>query len=143
MTQEFSRTMEKSSRPGPKMFVGVSHVEMLEQLGGKRKAEARDWHLKCLLGWHTKAKSAIRHILYGERTLTAQEERDIEAAFIRYHADQIEANRAEDRKHYATLRSALEYLETADPDFHRPAIEALRDVAGRLGNMVGQAGTED
>jgi hypothetical protein len=136
--------MEKSSRPpGPKMFSGVTHIEMLEKLGGDRKAEALDWHLRCLLNWHTKAKSAIRHILYGEQTLTAQDERDIEAAYIRFHADQIEANREEDRSHYATLGAVLQYLETVDPEFHRPAIEALRDVADRLGNMVGQARGED
>lgn len=125
------------------MFVGVTHIEMLEELGGGRKAEARDWHLRCLLGWHKKARTALRHILNGEQKLSAQDERDIEAAFIRFHADQIEANREEDRQHYATLRSALEYLEKADPDFHRPAIEALRDVAGRLGNLVDQGGAED
>lgn len=135
--------MEKSSRPDPKMFVGVSHVEMLEQLGGKRKGEARDWHLRNLLKWHDKAKTAIRHMLYDEQTLSRDEEREIEAAYIRFHADQIEANREEDRRHYAALRSAIQSLETVDPDFHRPAIEALRDVADRLGHLVGQASTED
>lgn len=135
--------MEKFSKPGRKMFVGVTHVEMLAELGGDTKGEAKDWRLRHRLGWHAKAKSAIRHILYGEQTLSAQDERDIEAAYIRYHADQIEANRAEDRKHYATLRATMEFLETVDPDFHRPAVEALRHVADRLGNMVGETGTED
>lgn len=135
--------MEKSSRPGRKMFVGVTHIEMLEELGGDRKAEALDWYLRNKLGWHDKARSAIRHILYGEQALSAQDERDIEAAYIRFHADEIEANRERDRKHYDTLRSTLAFLETADPDFHRPAIEALRDVADRLGNLVGQTRAED
>jgi hypothetical protein len=143
MTQEFSRTMEKSSRPGPKMFVGVTHAEMLEQIAEGRKAEARDWHLRCKLNWHEKAKSFVRHVWYGEQELSAQDERDIELAYIRYHADQIEANRAEDRRLFATIRSSLEYLESADPEFHRPAIEALGELADRLRGVAGQARNED
>jgi hypothetical protein len=125
------------------MFVGVTHIEMLEELGGDRKAEARDWHLRCLLNWHDKAKSAIRHILSGEQKLSGQDERDIEAAYITYHADEIEANREEDRKHYAALRDVIAVLETADPEIHRKAIEAVRDVAGRLGSMASQGRAED
>lgn len=120
--------------------VALSHIEMLDKIGGGVgvKMLAKDHKIRKRLKWHDKAKSAIRHILNGEQTLSGQDERDIELGFLTYCADLIEAHRDEDQKMLETIRSSLEYLQAADADFHRPAIEALGAFADRLRGSLGR-----
>lgn len=122
----------------------LSYIEMLDKIGGGDgvKMLAKDHLIRKRLGWKDKAKTAIRHILNGEQTLSGQDERDIELGYLNYCADLIEAHQDEDRKMLETIRSSLEYLQAADADFHRPAIEALGAVADRLRGSLGRSRPE-
>jgi hypothetical protein len=127
------------------MIEALTHREMLDKIGGDEKlpAKAREWSIRKALNWHTKAKSAIRHLLAGEQKFSPQEERDVEAGFMRFCADQIRRHHEEDRQYLATIRSSIDRLESIDPDFHRPAIQALGELADCLRGVAGEAGGED
>ena len=123
------------------MIVELTHREMLDKIGGGEavKATAKDWNIRCALSWHEKAKSAIRHLLAGEQKFTPQDERDVEAGFMRFCADQIRRHNEQDREYLATIKSSIARLENIDPDFHRPAIQALGELADCLGSVAGEA----
>lgn len=137
--------MEKFSMKRRRMNSAVTHQQMLDRIGGGPavKFTAKDWAIRCALSWHSKARSSIRHLLNGEQKFTAQEERDVELGYLKHCADMIEGHRNADKQLFATIRSSLEYLERADPDFHRPAIQALGELADRLRGVAGEGRTED
>lgn len=113
-------------------------AEKLNALGGDGKLLEREWRIRSRLNWHTKAQSAVRHLIYGERKPTAQEAKEIEAAHVRYCAERIEANRDENTKLFAAMRQALEAMEKTDPEFYRPHIEAVSDILLRSRNVAGE-----
>lgn len=129
----------KKGRP---MIGELTHIQMLGKIGGGEgpKFQAKDWEIRKRLNWHDKAKSAIRHLLAGERKFSPQEERDVEAGFMRFCADEIRRHHDEDREYLAQIRSSIEHLERIDPDFHRPAIQALGELADCLRSVAGEAG---
>jgi hypothetical protein len=145
--EELSKVLESfsKSRRGMIGTAQLTHLQMLKLIGGGEgvKMPAMDHAIRKRLNWWTKARSAVRHILHGEQKLTSQDERDIELGYLKYCADLIEAHRHEDEQHLATIRSSLEYLQSVDPDFHRPAIEALGQLADRLRNIAVKTGTGD
>ncbi|MFT3987209.1 hypothetical protein [Aestuariivirga sp.] len=118
-------------------------VEKLSVIAGPGKLAEREWRIRCRLNWHTKPKSAVRHLLYGERQPSLEEAKQIEAAHIKHCAQKIEANRDENRRLYDAMREALSAMEATDPDFYRPHIEAVGEMLLRGRNAAGQAGTED
>lgn len=101
-------------------------AEKLGAIGGTGPMKAREWRIRCRLGWHDKAASAIRHLLYGERRPTWQEAREIEAAHLKFCAERIRANEAENAALLSSMRAALAAMEAGDADFYKPHIEALR-----------------
>lgn len=126
------------------MIEALTHQEMLAKIAsGEKKFAAKDWRIRKALNWHAKAKSAVRHLLAGEQTFSPQEERDVEAAFLQFCADQIRRHHEEDRQYIATIKSSIQHLENIDPDFHRPAIQALGELADCLRGVAGKAGREN
>lgn len=116
-----------------------AYVEKLDQIGGGsevKKFALKDWQIRARLKWHDKAKSAIRHILRGDRKLSGQEEREIEAAHLRFCADAIKAKHDETKDLFASMRRAIDAMERSDPEFYRPHIEAVRDQMLRLGYVA-------
>lgn len=135
--------MENATRrKRDRMYSPLTHIEKLDRIGGGEKVKfaAKDWAIRVRLKWHDKARSAIRHILNGEQKLSGQDERDIDLGFMKHCAAQIERHRDEDRQLLETIRSTAEYLENADPQFHGPTLEALREIAHRLGGPNDQGG---
>lgn len=121
------------------MIEALTHKQMLDKIGGgdSVKLTAKDWTVRRALNWHTKAKSAVRHLLAGEQKFSPEEQRDVEAGFLRFCADEIRRHHEEDQRLIATLQSSLEYLSKIDPEFHQPAIQALRSMADRIGHVAG------
>lgn len=111
-------------------------VEKLEAIGGDGKWLERDWRIRVRLNWHHKARSAVRHMLDGTRRIDAAEAKQIELAHVKYCAEQIEANRVENAKLFASMRSAIAAMEASDPEFYGPHIEALGADMLRRGNLV-------
>lgn len=64
-------------------------VEKLTAIGGPGPLKQREWRIRVRLNWHHKAKSAVRHMLYGARQPTYQEAREIEAAHLKFCAERI------------------------------------------------------
>jgi hypothetical protein len=131
VTQGDSMVLEKVS-----MMAVIA--EKLNALGGEGKLLEREWRIRSRLNWHTKASSAVRHLIYGERKPTVQEVKEIEAAHVKYCAERIEANRDENAKLFAAMRHAIEAMEKTDPDFYRPHIEAVGDILLRGRNVAGE-----
>lgn len=127
------------------MIEALTHSQMLDKIGGGDgpKLPAKEWNIRKALSWHDKAKSAIRHLLAGEQKFSPQEQRDVEAGFMRFCADQIRRHHEQDQQYLATIKSSIERLETIDPDFHRPAIQALGELADTLGRLAGSSGKQD
>lgn len=113
-------------------------AEKLGALGGPGKLAERDWRIRCRLNWHHKSKSAVRHLLYGERRPSIEEARQIEAAHLRMCAEKIEANREENRNLFSATRSALAAMEEGDAEFYGPQIEALRHALLRNWDVGGE-----
>ena len=111
--------------------------DKLAELGGAGPAKVCEERIKTRTGWHDKAPSAIRHMLSGSRKISADERNDIEAAYLRYCADKIKVNNDDNRRLYQTIRNAIAALEKSDPEFHRPQIEALREIVNQLGYLGG------
>ncbi len=111
-------------------------IEKLNHIAGAGKMIERDWRARNRLRWHTKAKSAVRHLLNGERRPSLDEAREIEAAHLKYCAEQIEVNRAANAKLFDTMQQSIAAMQTSDPDFYRPHIEALGETLLRLRNGV-------
>ena len=83
--------------------------------------------------WRDKAApNRIRHLLALEQKPSLQQEREIIAAHARYCAEQIEANRREDRRLAAEIIGFLEIAQRSDPEFFGPEIERLGEVLDRL-----------
>ena len=103
-------------------------AEKLSAIGGHGPLKAREWRIRCRLNWHDKARSAVRHLLYGERRPTLAEAKEIEAAHLRYCAERIKANAAENEALLSSMRTALAAMEQTDPEFFGPTIEAVGEI---------------
>ena len=114
----------------------------LSELGGDGKLSEREWRIRNRLRWHTKARSTVRHMLYGERQPTVDEAKEIEAAHLKHCAEKIEANRDENTRLFNSMRQALAAMEASDPEFYKPHIEAMRDVLLRNSGVADKAGGE-
>jgi hypothetical protein len=118
-------------------------AEKLSAIGGHGPLKAREWRIRCRLNWHDKAQSAVRHLLYGERRPSLDEAREIEAAHLKFCAEKILENRAENETLVASMRSALAAMETTDPEFYRAHIEALGAMLLQSRHQAGENGGED
>jgi len=118
-------------------------AEKLAAIGGSGPLKAREWRIRCRLGWHTKAKSAVRHMLYGERVPNAEEAKQIDAAHLKYCADRIKQNAAENDALFREMRTALEAMESSDPEFYGPHIQAVRELLFQRWNQTGETGDKD
>lgn len=108
-------------------------AEKLGQIGGAGRLKEREWRIRVRLNWHGKARSAVRHLLHGERRPTLEEARQIEAAHLKFCAEKVEANRRENECLFQSMRAALAAMEASDPEFYRPHIEAMRGMLLQLG----------
>lgn len=117
-------------------------AEKLDQIGGTGPLKAREWRIRTRCGWHAKPKTFVRHLIYGERRPTLEEGRQIEAAHLKYCAKKIEENRRENTELFDAMRQALEAMETSDPEFYRPHIEAVRDLLFQGGHGTGETDDE-
>jgi len=118
----------------------TAFVDKLVGLGGLGKLQEREWRIRSRLSWHTKAKSAVRHLMYGERKPSLEEAAQINAAHLRYCAETIEANRNENAKLFATMQSALAAMQASDPEFYAPHVQAVSEILLRARNMAGIEG---
>lgn len=118
-------------------------ADKLAALGGEGPLKAREWRIRCRLNWHDKAASAIRHLLYSERRPTLNEAKEIEAAHLRYCAERIHANRAENENLLSSLRAAAAAMEASDPDFFREHIQAAGEMLLRHGTETPDPVRED
>lgn len=100
----------------------------LSELGGLGKLAAREFRIRNRLGWHTKPKSVVRHLLYGERRPSLEEAKQIEAAHLRWCAEKIDANRRENAALFDTMRKAIAAMEASDPEFYGPQIQAVGEL---------------
>jgi hypothetical protein len=101
-------------------------VEKLTAIGGAGTLKEREWRIRCRLNWHHKARSAVRHLLYRERVPSFEEGKQIEAAHLRFCAERVRQNAAENAALFQEMRSALAAMEASDPDFFAPDIDAVR-----------------
>lgn len=115
-------------------FSMAALAEKLAAIGGGGKLAEREWRIRCRLNWHDKARSTVRHMLYGERRPDAEEAKQIEAAHLRYCAEKVKANAAENEAIFHSMRSALAAMEASDAEFFRPHVEAVRELLFQLGN---------
>ena len=116
--------------------------EKLIAIGGSGPLKAREWRIRCRLNWHHKAVSAVRHMLYGERCPSLDEAREIEAGHLKFCAEKLLENRAENETLMASMRSALAAMETSDPEFYRPHIESVGAMLLQRGHQAGESGGE-
>lgn len=124
-------------------FSMTAIAEKLTALGGSGPLKSREWRIRHLLGWHTKAKSTVRHMLYGERYPSIDEAREIEAAHLKWCADKARQNAAENKALFREMRSALAAMESSDPEFYRPHIECVREMLVQFGHQTRENGTQD
>lgn len=118
-------------------------AEKLSVLGGHGPLKSREWRIRCRLGWHSKAQSAVRHLLYGERSATHEEAKQIEAAYLKHCAERIQQHAAETAHLYRELQSALAAMEASDPEFFAPHIDAVRELLFQRRNQARETGSED
>jgi hypothetical protein len=118
-------------------------AEKLAAIGGDGPLKSREWRIRSRLNWHTKAASAVRHMLYGERTPSLEEAKQIEAAHLRYCAERINANAAENASLLREMQSALAAMEACDPEFYRPHVEAMRELLLQRWGQAGENGDKD
>ncbi len=115
-------------------------AEKLADIGGNGPLKLRDWRIRCRLNWHDKARTAVRHMLYGERSPTIEEAKQIEAAHLKYCAERIRANAAENETLVREMQSALAAMEASDPEFYGPHIEAVRELLFQRWDQAGEVG---
>ncbi len=127
--------LEKSS------MTAVAHK--LADIGGSGPLKLREWRIRSRLNWHAKARSAVRHMLYGERSPTLEEAKQIEAAHLKYCAEKIHANQAENAALLREMQSALTAMEHSDPEFFEPHIEAVRQLLFQRRDQAGEVGDKD
>lgn len=118
-------------------------AEKLTDIGGFGPLKEREWRIRCRLNWHNKAKSAIRHMLYGERFPSIEEAKQIEAAHLKYCAERIKANAAENANLLSQMRSALAAMEASDAEFFEPHIKAVGELLLQRRYQSGEAGDQD
>jgi hypothetical protein len=118
-------------------------AEKLNAIGGNGKLLEREWRIRSRLNWHTKARSSIRHMLYGERQPSLDEAKQIEIAHLKYCAEQIEAHRAENAKLFDSLRRSLDAMQKTDPEFFVTQVQAVREIMHRLGGNTDPDRTQD
>ena len=118
-------------------------AKKLSAIGGQGRMKEREWRIRCRLNWHNKAASAVRHLLHGERKPTIEETKQSEAAHLRFCAEKVKANAAENEALFASMRSAISAMEAADVEFYRPHIEAMRDILFRDRNEAREVGIQD
>lgn len=111
-----------------KVSMSQALAEMLDRIGGPGKFQERDWRISSRLNWHTKAKSAVRHLLHGERKPTLEEAKQIEAAHFKWCAEQVKANRDANEQLFKSMREALDAMERTDAEFFGPHIEEMRQL---------------
>ena len=126
-----------------KLSMTAALAEKLNAIGGSGPMKLREWRIRCRLNWHEKARSAVRHMLYGERTPTLQEAKQIEAAHLKYCAERIHHNAAENAALLQEMRSALAAMETSDPDFFAPHIDAVREMLLQRRDQANENSNED
>lgn len=118
-------------------------VEKLAAIGGTGPLKQREWRIRCRLGWHNKAATAVRHMLHGERTPSLQEAKEIEAAHLKYCAERIEANARENSALLRELQSAVAAMEACDAEFFEPTIQAVREILLQRRAQALESGGED
>ena len=118
-------------------------ADKLGAIAGAGKLEQRVWRVRIRCRWHHKARTAVRHLLYGERRASLEEARDIEAAFARYCAEKIEKNRAENADLLKSIVIFAEIAARVDAEFYQHHLEALRESLLRLGLDVPPLGRTD
>lgn len=118
-------------------------AEKLAALGGHGRLKEREWRIRVRLGWHRMPATTIRHMLYGERRPSVDEAREIEAAHVRYCAEKVRQNAAENEALFQQMRSALAAMQESDPDFYGPHIEAVRNILFPNGDMGSQNRSKD
>ena len=117
-------------------------AEKLHALGGRGPLKAREWRIRVRLNWHHKAQSAVRHMLHGERKPSFEEAREIEAAHLKFCAEKLHANQAENVALFREMQSALAAMEASDPEFYRSHIEAVSQLLIQRRHQAGEAGSE-
>lgn len=117
-------------------------AEKLAAIGGHGPLKQREWRIRVRLNWHDKAKSAIRHMLYGERVPTLEEAKQIEAAHLKFCAERIRQNAAENEALLSSMRSAVVAMEACDPAFFRPHVDAMREILLQRRHQAGETGDE-
>lgn len=120
----------------------IALAEKLNAIGGTGPLKVREWRIRARLNWHHKATSAVRHMLYGERLPSLEEAKQIEAAHLKYCAERIKANAAENAALFRELQSALAAMEKSDPEFFEPHIEAVRALLLRRRDQASEHGCE-
>ena len=118
-------------------------TEKLNAIGGIGPLKSREWRIRSRLGWHTKAASTIRHMIYGERLPSAEEAKEIEAAHLKYCAEKVRQNAAENEALFQQMRSALAAMEESDAEFYRPHIEALGELLLQRRDQSRENGVQD
>ena len=124
-------------------FSMAALADKLGALGGTGKLSEREWRIRCRLNWHHKARSTVRHMLYGERRPDYDEAKQIEAAHLKHCAEKIEANKNENARLFQSMHQALAAMETTDPEFFRSQADAIRQLLFRPGDMGGSEGKAD
>jgi hypothetical protein len=120
-------------------------VEKLIAIGGGRgtKLNTLEWNIRARLKWHRKAKTAVRHILNGERQIDVDEAKEIEAAHLKFCAERVKQNAAENRALFLQMRAALVAMQISDEEFYRPHIEAVGKLLLQRRDQAGENGVED
>lgn len=103
-----------------------------EALKHLRKVNERRW-------LSPKAPGRIKRFLQGKQTPKEQELADVRMAHARIVPQLMVAKSAESRELAASLRTFVETALRADPEFYSDEIEAAREIARELGDLVGQA----
>ena len=120
-------------------------VEKLVAIGGGPglKLTALDWNIRKRLNWHRKAKSAVRHILNGERQIDVEEAKQIEAAHLKYCAEKVRQNAAENAALFEQMRAALVAMEAVDAEFFSKDIEAVGELLLQRRHQTRETGIQD
>lgn len=107
-------------------------ADKLSELAGIGKLAVREYRVRSRLNWHTKAKTAVRHLLHGEQKADEDERLQIDAAHARWCAEKIEANTHDTARLIASIAEFAERASRVDAEYFREDIEALRQSLCRL-----------
>lgn len=138
-----SKPVGVSSVPASTGVSVAALAEKLSILAGSGKLADREWRIRNRCQWHRKAKSSVRHLLYGERRPSFEEAREIEAAYALHCADKLEANRRENAALVESIVGFAEMARRVDEDFYASHLEALREALSRLGLEVPEPRRKD